>query len=98
MLTDVDRLIESHRILSGGAQGRPGLGHITKSGTFLLCAAWELYIEELVVEIAKVLADRANSPSDLPKEVRKEISKHVKKHSHELKPLDFVNGAGISGH
>lgn len=90
MLTDVDRLIESHGILSGGAQGRPGLGHITKSVTFLLCAAWELYIEELVVEIAKVLADRANSPSDLPKEVRKEISKHVKKHSHELKPLDLA--------
>ncbi|WP_350183709.1 HEPN domain-containing protein [Roseibium album] len=90
MLTDVDRLIESHQLLSHGAQGRHGLGHITRSGTFLLCAAWELYIEELVVEISNCFAQRAHSPDDLPKEVRKEISKHVKQHSHELKPLDLA--------
>jgi hypothetical protein len=90
MLTDVDRLIESHQVLSHGAQGRHGLGHITRSGTFLLCAAWELYVEELVVEVASCLAERAEAPNDLPKDVRKELSRHVKEHSHELKPLDLA--------
>lgn len=90
MLVDVDRLIESHQSLSHGTQGRHGLGHITRSGTFLLCAAWELYVEELAVEVASLFAERASAPDDLPNEVRKELSKHVKNHNHELKPLDLA--------
>jgi hypothetical protein len=90
MLTDVDRLIQSHKTLSNGAAGKHGLGHITRSGVFLLCAAWELFAEELIVEMTYCLAERARSPSNLPKAVQKELSKHVKDHKHELRPLELA--------
>lgn len=90
MLKDVDRLIESHAELGHDGPGRHGLGHITRSGVFLLCAAWELYLEELAQEVASFLADRAASPKDLPLGAQKELSKLVKNHSNELKPLELA--------
>lgn len=48
-LVDVERLIESHGALSGTGQGRRGLGHLTRAGVVLLCAAWELYLEHVLL-------------------------------------------------
>ncbi len=93
LLVDVDRIIESHGLLDQNGQGRRGLGHITRSGVLMLCAAWELYVEELAVEVAELLANRATSPNDLPLPVQRELSKAVKEHKHELKPLELA-GAG----
>jgi hypothetical protein len=59
----------------------------------MLCASWELYVEELAVEIAGHLADRANAPTQLPLPVQKELSRFVKDHKHELKPLELA-GSG----
>ncbi len=56
----------------------------------MLCAAWELYVEELAVEVAKCLADRANSPEHFPLGVQKKLAKHVREHKHELKPLKLA--------
>lgn len=90
LLIDVNRLIESHRQLSHNGRGRRGLGHLTRSGVFLLCAAWERYIEDLAIECTGKLANWASSPEDLPLSVQKEISKHVKSHKHDLKPLELA--------
>ncbi len=90
LLVDVDRLIESHGQLNHQGMGRRGLGHITRSGVLMLCAAWELYLEELLIESAKILGDRAGAPSDLPKSVQKEIAKAVRESKHELKPLELA--------
>ncbi|MGB1214868.1 MAG: HEPN domain-containing protein [Pikeienuella sp.] len=92
MLLDVDRLIESHTALSHDGRGRHSLGHITRSGVFLLCAAWELYIEELAEEIAATLAHRALAPNDLPLGAQKELSKMVRAHKNDLKPLELAGG------
>ena len=89
-LVDVDRLISSHAALSGTGQGRRGLGHITRSGVVMLCAAWELYIEHVLVEGLKYVANNTTSPDDLPVVVRKTISRYVKDHLHELKPLELA--------
>ena len=86
-------MIESHAQLNHAGQGRRGLGHITRSGLFMLCAAWELYLEELTVELAAYLADRALEPENLPLSVQRELAKHVKEHKNELKPLEMA-GAG----
>ena len=67
-----------------------GLGHITRSGVLMLCAAWELYLEELLIESARVIVDRAASPDDLPEKVQKEIAKTVRDSKHELKPLQLA--------
>ncbi|MDA5093274.1 HEPN domain-containing protein [Aliiroseovarius sp. KMU-50] len=90
LLTDVHRLVESHNQLNHNGRGRRGLGHITRSGVFLLCAAWERYIEDLAIECTNKLADWAASPEDLPLSVQKEISKYVKSHKHDLKPLELA--------
>ena len=90
LLVDVDRLIESHGQLNHKGMGRRGLGHITRSGVLMLCAAWELYVEELLIESARVIIDRAASPDDLPEKVQKEIAKAVRDSKHELKPLQLA--------
>jgi hypothetical protein len=90
LLVDVDRLIQSHGQLNHQGMGRRGLGHITRSGVLMLCAAWELHLEELLIESARIIVDRAASPADLPKKVQKEIAKAVRESKHELKPLDLA--------
>lgn len=90
MLDDVDRIIQSHKQLNHRGLGRRGLGHITRSGVLMLCAAWELYLEEIIVESVNVLIARATSPTSLPQAVQKEIAKHVKDSKHELKALELA--------
>jgi hypothetical protein len=51
MLTDVERIIVSHAQLNHKGLGRRGLGHITRSGILMLCAAWELYdVDNMLTE------------------------------------------------
>lgn len=108
MLVDVERIIESHGALNHDGQGRRGLGHITRGGVLMLCAAWELYLEELAIESGRTFVDRCDSPDQLPLPVRKEISKAVRDSKHELKVLEMAGdgwatiyqnqvGASVSG-
>jgi hypothetical protein len=90
ILVDVDRIIESHGQLNHDGLGRRGLGHITRSGVLMLCAAWELYLEELLIESVRTLIQRANSPDQLPLPVQKEIAKSVRDSKHELKALELA--------
>ena len=90
LIVDVDRMIESHSSLGGDGQGRRALGHLTRGGVFILCAAWELYIEDCLIEVSGHLRDRANSPEDLPLEVQKGLSSYVRGHKHDLKPLELA--------
>ena len=90
MLTDVDRIINSHAQLNHNGKGRRGLGHITRSGVLMLCAAWELYVEEVMLEGVTYFSENHDNPKDLPKSVQKELSSHVKDSKHELKPLELA--------
>jgi len=90
LMVDVDRIIKSHTVLNHEGGGRRGLGHITRSGVLMLCAAWELYVEQLLSASAGVLADRAAVPGDLPLPVQKQIAKVVRDSKHELKPLELA--------
>lgn len=92
-VVDVARLIQSHAQLHNGAPGKKGLGHITRSGIVMLCASWELYVEDLLVEAAEIICNRASAAHSLPLDSQKELSKHVKESKHELKPLD-LSGTG----
>lgn len=89
-LIDVDRLIEAHTALGTGQPGRHGLGHITRSGVVMLCGAWELYAEQVLVEAVRVVADRLDLPDQLPVPARKRLSAHVKGAKNELKPLELA--------
>ncbi|WP_197030532.1 HEPN domain-containing protein, partial [Halomonas sp. BC04] len=67
-----------------------GLGHITRSGVLMLCAAWELYIEEVLLEGVDYFTHQLDSPKGLPKPVQKEIARSVKEAKHDLKPLELA--------
>lgn len=87
MMKDVDRIIATHTGLLSGGPGKKALGHLTRAGVLLLCAAWEMYIEEVLIEAIKACCERAKSPDDLPKSVQKTIARYVKESKHDLKPL-----------
>lgn len=59
----------------------------------MLCASWELYVEDLAIEAVEILCHRAGTPSALPLDVQKELARHVRESKHELKPLD-LSGTG----
>ena len=88
-VVDVERLIESHGALHDGNPGKKGLGHITRSGIVMLCAAWEVYVEELLVQSVEHLTTCCDPPSQLPKPVKKYLSGRVRDDKHELKPIHF---------
>lgn len=87
MMKDVNRIIQTHADIQNGAPGNMGLGHLTRSGVLLLCAAWELYIEEVLIESVRANIDRSTTPDGLPTPVKKSISKYVRDSLHDLKPL-----------
>jgi hypothetical protein len=88
-VVDVARLIQSHAHLHNGARGKKGLGHITRSGVVMLCASWELYVEDLAIEATELVSNRAATPQALPLDVQKELARHVRESKHDLKPLDL---------
>jgi len=77
LMTDVIRLYESHCTLNSSKPGRRGLGHITRSGVFMLCAAWEMYHEDLIKECTKIIIDNTQHPSELNRSFRKEIIDNI---------------------
>jgi hypothetical protein len=83
-LVDVDRLIESHGILSGTGQGRRGLGHVTRSAVIMLCASWELYLEHAVLEGLRFALQSTSSPDELPIPGNHTGKSHGKSHGREI--------------
>jgi hypothetical protein len=90
MLTDVERIIQTHADITDGTPGNKGLGHLTRAGVLLLCAAWELYIEEVLIESVEKIIERASSPDDLPPSVKLRISNYIRSSKHNLKPLEMA--------
>lgn len=95
LLTDVDRLIKTHEDISGGRPGRHHLGHITRSGFVMLCAAWESYIEHVGEEALRKMIERSTSPKDLPKLVQKHVANFVREHKNELKVLELAGDGWV---
>ncbi|MGV0998856.1 MAG: HEPN domain-containing protein [Fluviibacter sp.] len=87
---DAKRLHQAHGIVSLGTPGKKGLGHLTRSGVVMLCAAWERYNESVIVEAVSYLAKEIRDPNNLPLAVRKHLSAIAKQHLHELKPMELA--------
>ncbi len=90
MMRDVERIIATHADMQAGSPGNMGLGHLTRAGVLFLCAAWELYIEEVLNESIKHCIQKSSSPEDLPKTVKKTISQYVRDSKHQLKPIGMA--------
>lgn len=72
-LRDVHRLVKLHEVLSGASRGKRGLGHLTRGGLLLLCAAWERYIETVALEAATFLTISLPSHASLPPGPRQKV-------------------------
>lgn len=80
-LIDVRKLISLHRQMSGTRQGKRGLGHLTRGGLLLLCAAWERYIETMLCNGTDFLISRLADFKSLPAVPRKTLTDHVNSNS-----------------
>ena len=89
-LVDVKRLIESHSVESGSKKGKKGLGHLTRSGIVMLCASFEVFIEEIVEETISIYIDRIPSIKDFPKQVKKRLVYKAKENNNELEILNLT--------
>lgn len=84
LLPDVGKLLETHDELNPPGRGRRHLGHITRSGVLSLCSAWELYVEDVVLESAKFLIRDITTPDNLPDRVKGMIVKVAKADKHNF--------------
>lgn len=76
-LTDVHRLVVLHKRESGAGRGKRGLGHLTRGGLLLLCAAWERYVETVLAEGARIVAGRLPGVTALPAKVQQKVANHA---------------------
>lgn len=91
-LEDVRRMIDSYNRLKGQGKGRRALDHISRGALLLLSAAWEVYIEDVLVESVTHLTKKVAAPDRLPSKVKKSIVAHTESHKHELKSFELAGG------
>lgn len=76
-LRDVHRLVLLHASLNGSGRGRRGLGHLTRGGVLLLCAAWERYTESVLEESAKYLQRHVTTCAGMPTATAQKIRNYA---------------------
>lgn len=87
---DVLKLVETHSFYVQNKRGRKNLGHLTRSAVVMLCAAWERYNEDLLLESISYLSKVTNDVNNLNKQIRKTISAKVKNDKNEIKPIELA--------
>lgn len=87
---DVTDLTETHYTLRTGRRGRQRLGFLTRSAVIMLCAAWERYNKDLLLECVKIMSAAITDANTLPLEIRKTISFKIKEQKNELSPFGMA--------
>lgn len=77
---DVDNLLWFHEEVGGDGQGKRGrhFQSLNKSAIVLLCAAWETYIETVILECADRNIDAAVKPADMLRSLQKITQTHIR--------------------
>ena len=82
---DIDRLLELHALVGGGARGkRIGLEVLNKSAIVLITATWEAYCEDLASEALQHMVRRAPNADRLSKHIKKQIAQELKSDLNEV--------------
>lgn len=87
---DVLKLVETHSFYVQNKRGRKNLGHLTRSAVVMLCAAWERYNEDLLLESISYLSKVTNDVNNLNKQIKKTLSAKVKNDKNEIKPIELA--------
>ena len=77
LLNDVDSLLENHPASKDPKPGKPagqGYGPLLRSGTALCYTAWEVYVEEALIETVECLLENLQ-PQELPQAMRDWVAK-----------------------
>lgn len=93
LLKDVRALISTHKKLSSSeyeGRGRRHLGHITRSICIFLCAAWERYMEDVLLESLEILCREIQTHSELPKQIRIHVSRKLKASKNNISPFQLA--------
>lgn len=72
-LTDVDNLLWFHGNTGGAGQGRRSseFQSLNKSAIVLICAAWESYIEAVIMECTEINIQSSTDPSHMLRPLKK---------------------------
>ena len=72
MLGDVDNLLDYHPAAAAPARGRPpgDLKPLLRSCVVLTYAAWEVYVEDGMIEAAESVAQSSSGPGEVPAALR----------------------------
>lgn len=90
LLPDVVSLIEAHRKLNPSGRGRRALGYVTRSGILMLCAAWEVYVEDVLIEGLEHTVNRCGKVENLPARVKGKICQVIKSDKHDFALLKLA--------
>lgn len=91
LLEDVEKLTSTHNDYCKQKAGKKNLGHLTRSGLVMLCAAWERYNENFLLEVVDLVLRTDIEAKALPKEVKQYISSQVKNHKNEIYPIELAD-------
>lgn len=87
----VDRLIDAFTAMRAPTRGRKHLDHFTRAALIFLCSSWEVYIEQISIEVGSIIANKIQKPDNLPLIIQKNISGIIKNSKHELEPIIAAN-------
>ena len=93
MRKDVVDLISAHYVFEyERGESKDALGYFIRSAMVMLCAAWERYNEDLLIESIDKARTHISSAAALPDVVQKTISGRVKRDKNELSPMEMADG------
>lgn len=91
LLEDVNQLRETHFNYSKGQRGRKKLGFLTRSAIVMLCAAWERYNENLLLESIDLILNTNIQANALSKHIKEYLSLKVKENKNKIYPIELAD-------
>lgn len=79
-LDDVENVLWFHENAGGQGQGKRGrhFQSLNKSAAVLLCAAWEIYIETVIMECVERDLQAATTPTEMLRSLQKLTQRHIR--------------------
>lgn len=87
---DVIKLIGTHSFYLKNKPNDKSLGFLARSAILMLCAAWERYNEDLLLESIQIITSSLNDIQSLNNQIKKTISSKVVLDKNEIKPIQLA--------
>jgi hypothetical protein len=91
LLEDVDQLRTAHYKSSQGLRGKKKLGFLTRSSIVMLCAAWERYNENILLECIDKILETNIEANSLSKHIKEYLSTKVRENKNTIYPIELAD-------